>query len=175
MSRLDTSVAVNTSNFSNVSENERLFPMVFNWLKNGFLWNSNFWTLNFYEIQILKIGFQCCSFACKSYFYGFQATLLDLRICVFIYFCKYDILIFQDFFCVIFQLQNSFFQTPTDFYFHHNKLLNVDYEDLFSSPLFSIFNFLTSFSRLSITSISDIGIIVLNTLLKTDSQFLLVC
>ena len=92
-----------------------------------------------------------------------------------IYFCKYDILIFQDFFCVIFQLQNSFFQTPTDFYFHLNELFNVDSKDLFSSPLFSIFNFLTSFSILSIISISDVGIIVRNTLLKTDSQFLLLC
>ena len=31
-----------TVNFSNFSENEVIFPMVFNWMKNGFLWNSNF-------------------------------------------------------------------------------------------------------------------------------------
>ena len=48
------SVTVNFSNFSNFSGNEVFFPMVFNQLKNGFLWNSNFWKLNFYEIQILK-------------------------------------------------------------------------------------------------------------------------
>ena len=66
------SVTVNFSNFSNFSGNEVFFPMLFNQLKNGFLWNSNFWKIIFYAFQILKRKFLCFSPTWKSYFMVFS-------------------------------------------------------------------------------------------------------
>ena len=67
-----SSVTVNFSNFSNFSGNEVFFPMLFNQLKNGFLWNSNFWKIIFYAFQILKRKFLCFSPTWKSYFMVFS-------------------------------------------------------------------------------------------------------
>ena len=69
---METSVTVNFSNFSNFSGNEVFFPMLFNQLKNGFLWNSNFWKIIFYAFQILKRKFLCFSPTWKSYFMVFS-------------------------------------------------------------------------------------------------------
>ena len=81
-----TSVTVNFSNFSNFSGNEVFFPMLFNQLKNGFLWNSNFWKIIFYAFQILKRKFLCFSPTWKSYFMVFSLHFRVLNLYFFGFF-----------------------------------------------------------------------------------------
>ena len=84
--RVPTSVTVNFSNFSNFSGNEVFFPMLFNQLKNGFLWNSNFWKIIFYAFQILKRKFLCFSPTWKSYFMVFSLHFRVLNLYFFGFF-----------------------------------------------------------------------------------------
>ena len=85
-----TSVTVNFSNFSNFSGNEVFFPMLFNQLKNGFLWNSNFWKIIFYAFQILKRKFLCFSPTWKSYFMVFSLHFRVLNLYFLVFFWQHQ-------------------------------------------------------------------------------------
>ena len=59
--------------------------MLFNQLKNGFLWNSNFWKIIFYAFQILKRKFLCFSPTWKSYFMVFSLHFRVLNLYFFVF------------------------------------------------------------------------------------------
>ena len=64
--------------------------MLFNQLKNGFLWNSNFWKIIFYAFQILKRKFLCFSPTWKSYFMVFSLHFRVLNLYFWVFFWQHQ-------------------------------------------------------------------------------------